>query len=575
MSAAATAAKVPKLSDSLVLFSRLCNVPEGALVGRPLALRPWQRAILRNFDDPRLRRLIISMPRKNGKSALIAFLVLAALCGPLAQQNGQVYSAARSRDQASIVFRLAKNMIGQSPFLTAKLKIRDSIKEIHCTSTGVTYRAISADAKQAHGYSPFMVIHDELGQVRGQTDDLYDALETSGGAQSRFTSVIISTQAPTDQALLSTLIDDALANPQDPSTRIVLYAAPDGADPFEPQTWAMCNPALGDFRSLKDVQDLAARAKRMPSQESAFLNLYLNRRISEAQSFISPSVWGAGARPINDALFYEEPVFGGLDLSQTTALTALVLAVRDPASDEHHLKAHFFMPAATLAERAATDRAPYVAWAERGLIEAVPGSVIDLDYVVARIVDLTRGMHLGEIRYDRWRIEEFKAAAARAGARIEMIPHGQGYAAMAPSLDRFERLAVEGKLVHGANPVLTWNFANVIIRKDPAGNRKMDRAQVNMARIDGAVAAVMATAIVDAERIDGGRSIYTTRARPTGILALGERLASGVAADRARGTPAGPAQPRLTPSPAPGRTDFYRGPDDPLAGLDDDDGDDT
>jgi phage terminase large subunit-like protein len=560
------------LSESLFLFSRLCVVPEGALVGKPLALRPWQKQILRHFDGPDLRRLIISMPRKNGKSALIAFLVLAALCGPLALQNGTVYSAARSRDQAAIVFKLAKGMISQSPYLTARLKIRDSIKEIQCDATGVTYRAISADAKRAHGYSPFLVIHDELGQVRGLTDDLYDALETAGGAQSRFTSIVISTQAPNDQALLSVLIDDALANPQDRSTRLVLYTAPDSADPYEPATWAMCNPALGDFRSLKDVHDLAARAKRMPSSEAGFLNLILNRRISESAGFISPSVWGAGARPVNDNLFYEEPVFAGLDLSATTALTAFVLAVRDPLTDEHHLKPYFFMPAETLEQRSAEDRAPYVAWAERGLIELVPGKVVDLDHVASRIIELTRGMHLAEIRYDRWRIEEFKTSVGRAGGRFEMIPHGQGYKDMAPTLDRFERLAVEGKIRHGANLVLTWNFANVHIARDPAGNRKIDRAVNTGARNDGAVAAVMATAIMEAERMDGGRSVYVTKSRPSGLMALGERLASGAAALRAGPTPAAPTpMPATSQGTAPVRT--YQGPADPFADLDD--GDDT
>jgi phage terminase large subunit-like protein len=568
MTTAAPALAAPRLSDQLILFSRLCQVPAGALVGQPLALRRWQRDILRHFDEPHLRRLIISMPRKNGKTALVALLVLAALCGPLAQQNGEVYSAARSQHQAAIVFRLAVGMIRQSPFLSARLKIRPAVKEIHCPSTGVTYRAISAEAKTAHGYSPFLVIHDELGQVRNLTDDLFDALETAGGAHDRFLSVIISTQAATDQALLSTLIDDKLANPDDRATGLVLYAAPADADPYDEATWRACNPAFGDFRSARDVATLAAQAKRLPSSEAMFMNLILNRRISDKAAFLSPTVWGAGAGAVKESLFYDEPVFGGLDLSATTALTAFVLAVRDPLDDTWHLRPHFFMPHDTLADRAAQDRAPYVAWAERGLIELVPGRVVDLDHVATRIAELTRGMYLAEIRYDRWRIEEFKASLDRLGIRIEMVKHGQGFAHMAPTLDRFERLALEGKLRHGGHPVLTWNFANVVVIRDPAGNRKLDREHINSARIDGAVAAVMSTAIIEAQRMDGGRSIYVTRSRPSGLHALGNRMSSRLAQEAAPGAPAPGPGPGARQPPEAWRNELG---DDPLRGLDDDD----
>jgi phage terminase large subunit-like protein len=174
------------------------TVPEGAHGGKSVVLREWQKDLLKEVYDTPTRRAIISFGRKNGKTALTAMLVLAHLVGPEARHNSQIYSAAQSRDQAALVFSLAAKMVRMSAILNGAVTVRDSAKELFCARTGVRYKALSADATTAYGLSPVLVIHDELGQVRGPRSELYDALETSMGAQAEPLSIIISTQSPTD-----------------------------------------------------------------------------------------------------------------------------------------------------------------------------------------------------------------------------------------------------------------------------------------------------------------------------------------------------------------------------------------
>lgn len=186
---------------NIAWIEKHCRIPEGRDVGKPVQLREWQRKeIKRIYDNPHgTRRAILSFGRKNAKTTLSAFLLLLHLCGREHRLNSQLYSSAQSRDQAAILFSLAAKIVRMSPALHGFVGIRDSAKQLYCPELGTIYRALSADATTAYGLSPVFIVHDELGQVKGPRSELYEALETATGAQENPLSLIISTQAPTDE----------------------------------------------------------------------------------------------------------------------------------------------------------------------------------------------------------------------------------------------------------------------------------------------------------------------------------------------------------------------------------------
>jgi phage terminase large subunit-like protein len=479
-------------SDEIIRFcERYLVTPEGAHVGKPIRLREWQKRIIREIYDTPTRQAIVSMGRKNGKTALIAMLTLAHTIGPEARRNAQLYSSAQSRDQASILFGLASKMVRMSAELSDPnlCVVRESAKEIFSPLTGVRYKALAAEATTTYGFSPMLVIHDELGQIRGPRSALYDALETGMGAQNEPLSIIISTQAPNGADLLSMLLDDARTG-ADPEQKAILFEAPVEDDILDPAAWAKANPALGDFLNSDELRKLADKASRMPSFESAFRNLHLNQRVSALDQLFSLSTWEAnGGEPDLDA-FAEGPVFGGLDLSGRQDLSALVLVAEGPAGT-WNVWPHFWTPAATLRERATRDRAPYDLWAREGYLTPVPGVTIDYGFVAARLAELSSKCDLRVIKYDRWRIEELRAALAALGVDLPLEEAGQGYRDMAPALDALETAALQGAMRHGMHPVLTSAAANAIVVTDPAGNRKFEKAK-SSGRIDGVVALAMA-----------------------------------------------------------------------------------
>lgn len=503
-------------SEAVIAFiERYLRVPEGSQVGRPVKLRDWQKLILQDIYDTPTRQAIISLGRKNGKTALVAMIVLAHLVGPEARRNAQIYSAAQSRDQAGIVFGLASKMVRMSTTLNDpnRVVVRESAKELYSPLTGVRYKALSADATTAYGFSPLLVIHDELGQVRGERSALYDALETAMGAQVEPLSIVISTQAPTATDLLSRLIDDAQTK-ADPQQKLILFSADDDEDIEAEETWRKANPALGDFLNLEEIRGLAAKAARMPSFEASFRNLHLNQRVAALHQLLSPSVWEANGDEPDMSVFDEEPVYGGLDLSGKQDLTALVLVAQ--RAGVFHIWPHFWTPEQTLRDRAAHDHAPYDVWVNQNILTAVPGVTIDYGFVAKRLAEISARCDLRVVRYDRWRIDDLRVALSAIDANVPLEECGQGFKDMSPAIDALETAALQGNIRHGMHPVLWWNARNAVITPDPAGNRKFDKAKTT-GRIDGMVALAMA---IGAATILSGEadSIYNSAERPEGLL---------------------------------------------------------
>lgn len=473
-------------------------VPEGRLVGQPVKLRDWQKDEIRKiYDNPHgTRRAILSFGRKNGKTALSAFLLLLHLCGPEARANSQLFSAAQSRDQAAILFSLAAKTVRMSPDLNAVVTIRDTAKQLACQELGTLYRALSADASTAYGLSPVFIVHDELGQVRGERSELYEALETATGAQDNPLSIVISTQAPNPTDLLSVLIDDAKTG-ADKRVVLSLYTAPDDADPFDAETIKQANPAFGDFQNADEVLAMAEDARRMPSREPEYRNLILNQRVEMFAPFINRTVWESCAGEAGD---FDGPVYGGLDLSAVNDLTAKIYISR--VDGVWNARSTFWLPGEGIRQKANYDRVPYDVWADQGHLLTTPGKTISYEYVARTIYEDCQRMDVRKIAFDRWNWRHFKPWLLKAGFDEEQLegdnaifePFGQGYQSMSPALRDLESAVLNGEFIHGNNPCLTWCASNAVVTSDPAGNRKLDKAKAT-GRIDGMVALAMAMGV--------------------------------------------------------------------------------
>lgn len=476
-----------------------CRIPEGKDVGKPVKLREWQKADLRRiYDNPATtRRAIISFGRKNAKTTLAAFLLLLHTCGPEARANSQLNSAAQSKDQAAILFKLAAKIVRLSPTLHPVITIRDTIKEIFCPELGTLYKALSADASTAYGLSPVFIVHDELGQVKGPRSELYEALETAVGAHEQPLSIIISTQAPNDGDLLSILIDDAQAG-NDPRVVLSLYTAKPDLDAFSEEAIRQANPAFGDFLNAKEVLAMAADAKRMPSRQAEYENLVLNRRVEMSSPFISRSVWAENSEEPLDSL-EGLPCYGALDLSEVSDLTCKLWMA--PHRGKWQVKPTFWLPEEGLRERSQKDRVPYDQWAKLDppALLTTPGRTVDYEWVAHDLRKDFDTLDVRQMAFDRWNFRHLKPWLLKVGFTEEeiekkFVEFGQGFQSMSPALRTLEAWLLEGRIAHGAHPVLTMCASNAVVQSDPAGNRKLTKMK-SRGRIDGMICLAMAASV--------------------------------------------------------------------------------
>lgn len=479
---------------------RFCRVPEGRNVGKPLVVAPFMREDFEAiYDNPAgTRRAIITRGRKNAKTTESALILLLHLCGPEARANGQLYSAAQSRDQAALLFSLAAKMVRFSAELSAVVTVRDTRKELVCPELGTIYRALSAEASTAFGLSPSLTVHDELGQVKGPKSILYEALETSTAAQDEPLSVIISTQAPTDGDLLSVLIDDAKTG-ADPRTVIRMNSAPEDLDAFSEDAIRAANPAFDLFMNKEEVLAMAEDARRMPSRQPEYENLVLNRRVEMNAPFVSRAVWAACNAAVIES-FKGLPVFGGLDLSETSDLTCLALVA--PVDEVWHVKPTFWLPGQGLAEKARNDRVPYDVWHRGGYLATTPGATVDYEFVAEYLRGLFDELDIRKIAFDRWNWKHLKPWLSKVGFEETQLEgddalfeqFGQGFQSMSPALRDLETDLLNQRIAHGGHPVLAMCAANATVQTDPAGNRKLSKMKSH-GRIDGMVALAMARSV--------------------------------------------------------------------------------
>lgn len=475
-------------------------IPEGKFVGQPLVVADFMRDDFRLIYDNEVptRTAIFSRPRKNAKTVEAAMIVFLHLVGPEAGRNQQMYCAAQSRDQAAVLFEYMAQMVRMSPRLATVIDIREASKMLRVPELGNRFIALSAEAKTKHGKSPALIVHDELGQVRGPKSELFTTMETACAAHENPLSVIISTQAATDADLLSVLIDDAL-EANDPATVVKLDTAPEDADPFDEATIRDANPAYDVFMNTTELKKNAEKASRMPSFEAEFRNLHLNQRIEVNDPFLSASVWKQCGDEIDED-WSEFEVFGGLDLSEVRDLTAFVAVGYDKKRDIFHTKSLFWLPSNGLREKARTDRVAYDVWARDGDLETVPGASINYDWVAHRLRQFFDEHNIRKVAFDRFNMRHLVPCLERAGFSESDIgkfePFGQGFVSMSPAMRTLESVVLDKRLRHGNHPVLSMCAANATVISDEAGNRKLSKKR-STGRIDGMVALLQAISVAN------------------------------------------------------------------------------
>lgn len=483
-------------ADRVIAFLESLPVTKGFGAGATFALMDWQkdwlRAVYADGEDGlrQVRTGLLSVARGNGKTVICAGLALAHLIGPEAEPRGECYSAAASRDQSALIFAEMEAIIFAVPWMAARLNVQRFHKRIEDMETGSIYRALASDGAAVHGLASSFVVCDELAQWKRR--ELFDVLRTSLGKRAEPLMLVIGTQSPNPENVMSELVDYGgrieTGEIADASFHGKVYAVPDDADVFDPASWPLANPALSVFRAERELREEAERAQRMPSFEPSFRNLYCNQRVDAEPKAIDPREWESCGSAVNMDALRGRPCYGGLDLASVRDLAAFVLYFPE---DDGAVLPWFWTPKAGLAEKEETDRVPYRTWARQGHLEATPGKAIDKTFIAARLGEIAGLYDVRGVAFDRMFMKDLQVILDHEGIALPLVEWGQGFLSMGPAVNAFETALLDDHLRHGMHPVLRWNAGNAVFEHDAAGNRKLSKNR-SIDRIDGLQALVMA-----------------------------------------------------------------------------------
>ena len=501
-----------------VEFINCLKHTKGRWRGQPFALLPWQEQIIRDVFGTmkengyrQYNTAYIEIPKKNGKSELAAGVALYMTCGD-GEWGAEVYGCASDRQQASIVFDVAVDMVEQCPALKKRIKPVMSVKRLVYKPTNSFYQVLSAEAYTKHGLNVHAVIFDELHAQPNR--ELFDVMtKGSGDARTQPLFFLITTAGNNRHSVCfeqhQKAEDIILGRKIDQTFYPVIYGASDEADWTSEEVWYKANPSLGYTIDIEKVRNACLSAGDNPAEENIFRQLRLNQWVKQSTRWMQMEKWDACAFPVDERELIGRECYGGLDLPSTTDITALVLVFPPRSEDERYiLLPYFWIPEENMRLRVRRDHVPYDVWEQQGFLKTTEGNVIHYGFIEKFIDELGIRYNIREIAFDRW--EAIQMVQNLEGLGFTVVPFGQGYKDMSPPSKELMKLTLEQKLAHGGHPVLRWMMDNIFVRTDPAGNIKPDKEK-STEKIDGAVATVMALDRAIRNGGNGGSSVYDDR----------------------------------------------------------------
>lgn len=457
-----------ELADYAVSFIECLCHTKGTWAGKPFELIDWQEQTVRDVFGTvkpngyrQFNTAYIEIPKKMGKSELAAAVALLLTCGD-GEERAEVYGCAADRQQASIVFEVAADMVRMCPVLNKRVKILAPQKRIVYQPTNSFYQVLSTEAYSKHGFNIHGVVFDELhtqpnrklfdvmtkGSRDARTQPLYFLITTAGTDTN---SICYETHQKAKDIIEGRKID--------PTFYLGIYGADENDD------WTD------------------------PGEENAFRQLRLNQWVKQAVRWMPMEKWDTCAFPVNEDDLEGRVCYGGLDLSSTTDITAFVLVFPPQDEDDRFVVLpYFWIPEDTLELRVRRDYVPYDVWERQGYLHTAEGNVVHYGYIERFVERFGERFNIREIAFDRWGAVQM--VQNLEGMGFTVVPFGQGFKDTSPPTKELMKLTLEKKLAHGGHPVLRWMMDNIYIRNDSEGNIKADKEKYTE-KIDGAIATIM------------------------------------------------------------------------------------
>lgn len=467
--------------------------------GRKLVLEPWQIFIICNIfgwvDDNgwrRYRYIYIEVPRKNGKSTLLAAIGI-YLCFAEGEPGAQVYSAATTRDQARIVWEEAHRMVMRTPKLQKALGVEAKAGAIVCVGSASTFKPLSRDqGGNQDGLNVHGGLIDEL--HAHDSPAMYDVLDSGTGAREQPVILSITTAGFNLDGVCyreRQLLIDILAGKQTHDRYFgVIYTVDRDDDWTNPASWEKANPNYGVSVSPDQLQAACDKAKQQPSAQTNFLTKHLCVWVQARSGWMNMHAWRECGDPkLTEDQFLGVPGFMGLDLASKNDLAGRVkVFVRTEADGLAHFyvfsKQYINEYTANLPENL-----DYLTWARNSWLTITEGNVTDFAVIEDETVSDCSRFDIKEVGFDPFNAAYMAQRLDSEGVNCVEVPQRVQY--LSEPMKWIEALVRSGRIHHNADPLFEWCMGNVTVKLD-ANDNIFPRKEQARNKIDPVVALIIA-----------------------------------------------------------------------------------
>jgi phage terminase large subunit-like protein len=479
---------------------RVCDFIESELrlssgnhKGKKWKLQPWQRQYfghLFGWKQPdgrrRYRSTLLYLPRKNGKTQMAAAL-LAILSKFDGEISADVYCCAYDKGQADLVFLATKDMfifnpdIAEGSVYTASKRRIDHYSPSGVTNGGIQVKASDGDSNL--GTNPHAFIIDEL--LTQKKFDVMDALESGVGTRDQPLGIYLSTAPLGGYSPCNIRVDYARkvrdGEVDDPSYLPVIFELPDGEDWRDEANWAKVNPNLGVTVKIEFLRQEFAKATTSKDEEIKFKRFYLNMSISAIDSWLPMEDWDACPDDIKPEDLDGADCYAGLDLSQTSDITAYLLYF--PAFEA--CLCRFYCP-----KQAVLSKIEY-GLMFKDFLRVTPGTSVDYEAVRADLNSDKERYNILKVGFDPFNARHLSTELEKDG--FQMVEVAQSAKVLTDPTRQLESQVRARKLRHFKNPVLRWMAGNCMLWTDTNGKavKVLKRHKDSPAKIDGIISLIM------------------------------------------------------------------------------------
>ena len=462
---------------------RYLKIPEPPKLGQNFVIDDWQLEFLRGFFDRKVRRALLSIGRKNGKSALIAILLLGYLIGPFAEKNWKGAVTAENGKQAKHLRWLMSAIAEISNY-------KEDLKELETPAPGRLYgkhdselQFLAADKFAGHAIGNSIAVIDEGGLLGENQREIWNAMITSlSGRGGKFLTLGIKAAGP--------MFAELLARREDDDVFVTEFSAPDDCDLDDRSAWIAANPALiSGVKSMEQMISDSRDAMEIPANQPYFRAHHLNCPMSPDRVLIvSPEQWKSCTT--TNLPEREGPCYLGFDAGVAVSMTAG--GAYWPATGR--LECLAGLPATpSLAARGQADGIGnrYLQMEKRGELRTFPGLLTPLKEFMAYWFEILEGCPIVGFAADRFKMAETKQACQEAGISVAIEWRSMVWKEASEDVRHFQRAVISQKVRTLPSLLMASAISDSALERDNLSNERLDRSHA-AGKIDALAAAILA-----------------------------------------------------------------------------------